>query len=112
MLEGLGDAVAVGEGNGVGDLVAVGDGVGDVVGIGVWEAVGSGVGEGVGVGDGVGVGEGVGVGDGVGVGTGPTFDIVIVVTPASPGPWNSRPSGPTIIRRVVPVPGSAEPFTY
>jgi hypothetical protein len=104
----------VGEGEGLGEMV--GAGVDDVVGVGVaeGEAVGVGVDVGVGeeVGVGIGVGDGVGEGEGVGVGTGPTFVIVMVVTPASPVPWKSRPSGPTMKSRVVPDPGRAEPLMY
>lgn len=93
---------------GVGDGLFVG--VGEAVGVGVGEGDGLGEAVGAGVGEGAGVGLGVGVGVGVAVGTAPTLVIVMLSTPARPGPGKSNPSGPTIKSRVEVLPGRAEPF--
>ena len=96
--------VPAGVGNGL--LAGAGEAVGEAVG------AGDGVGEAVGAGEGVGLSVGLGDGDGEGeaVGTVPTFVIVTFTTPASPGPWKSIPSGPTIKSRVAVLPGRAVPF--
>lgn len=90
----MGDGLFVGVADAVGCAVGSGDELG--------EAVGGGVGEGDGV--------GVGVGVGVLAGTVPTLVIVMLSTPAKPGPGKSNPSGPTIKRRVELLPGRAIPF--
>jgi hypothetical protein len=91
---GVGDALLVGVGEGVGEAVGAGDGVDEIVGAG----------------EGVGLGVGLGDGEGEAVGTVPTFVIVTFTTPASPGPWKSMLSGPTIKSRVDALCGSAVPF--
>lgn len=88
--------------------MGVGDGDGDGEGVAVEVLVDVGVGDEVGVR--VGVGLGVGDGEGVEVGGGEALYIVMFSTLAIPGPWKSSPSGPTINRRVEPVPGRAVPF--
>ena len=91
---GVGDGLLVGAGEAVGEAVGAGDGVGEAVGAG----------------EGVGLAVGLGDGEGEAVGTVPTFVIVTLTTPASPGPWKSIPSGPTIKSRVDALCGSAVPF--
>ena len=90
VLAGVGDGLLVREGDAVGVTVGAGDGVGEA--------------------EGVGVAEGVRLGLGEAVGTVPTLVIVTFTTPASPGPWKSIVSGPTINSRVAALPGRTVPF--